>query len=489
MPTQIAKLDFWNYNNYKTADTTLTTAETSDYILKASGGMLQLNQLGLFIRSVSGIGAFGNQRYYGDTCYLRGSRYYHNLVTFQSTGSSPIPTIAGLSAINAANGFELHYNMDFSQTYNTTSAGFFIIDSKTFRWKWTTNEGLVLYQDATKLTFDNANSADYTTNYVDNDAAPNWFETRVRAFVINDGANNNTLYVQIKCNYAGSSVFGYKTIPLTAGETKPNFTGLRNDLSKNTTFRGALSNYSLYTISSAEATTYAAAISTNTLAPFQRYAPMLDLVPIFGDEWETDDVATPWTALTDGDLTTAAYTEQKGKPIGFIASDGTQNTITSGEWYMVATGGVGLDFSTVGGQAVGTLHNVFLATAGATIGTDSVYQLLTFGDIYSRCYSWTPGTLTQLPTIGLIRNGGSMGFSVANTEAENITYYFGMFDNVAAGGANVSTYKYISTDILTSGNPFGETLASSEFSDTGIFNGHQFATWQPVIFALERKPD
>jgi hypothetical protein len=489
---QLAKLDFWTEAIYKQADGVYskTVLETTDYVNKSSGGMLSTN-IGFIVNYR---GASTRQR--GETLYLTGGKYYGGSYFINNpTTAKPVLTAQSLDIINGASyaGAELHQNSAGSRPYQTDNGFVFIIDSKKFQLKWTTDAGVVLYQDASPLTWDGGNALTSPENFVNIDALPEYSALKIKFFVINDGSNNNNLYIKFYGVQGIRNQLGWKKVALTSGATKPSFTYACFDSADGDggNVSGYISNISLYGITSDQASTYAANIDgtpTNDMLPFQRYTPFLDLIPIFGTGWTGSDEPVAADDLSDGDLTTFATTEDKDAPIGFIASDGVTNVITNNEWFMVAAGGVGENFSSVGGPASGVLHDVFLATSGATIGTNSVYPLLTMGDLMGRTYAWTPGTLTQLPTIGIIRSGGSMAFSVANTEAEDIRFKFG----VPVDGDNVNAFNYVQKDVTTGGNPFGETLATNNFDDgAGEFtdgtNTHTFTTAQPLIFTLERK--
>jgi hypothetical protein len=476
MPTQIAKLDGWSYLAYRTtnATTSLTNLDTLSLIAEQTNN--KINGLGgaTVLTNIKATTA-ASPSVCGETVYRSGDSATDNRSAYYIAGDRPFVTASGLADINAAKGFELHacfYNLAPTDT-NDVYAFTFVFNSVTYRlvWKYTTGQLLLrTNSSATQLFTGDPTSSTFATAL--------WTSIRFRAFVSGD-----RLYVQASGSNTASA-FGFVDL----GEISGSFTAVGMPYFSVGDGSSRYNNLSLYTISEAEATTYAAAISTNNLAPFQRYAPMIDIVPVFGTDWTGND-DTAFADLTDGDLTTFATTDTLDAPIGYVASDGVAtNSIVSGEWYMVIAGGVGVDFSSVGGPASAVLNDVFLATSAGTIGTNSVYLLLTMGDILGRCYSWTPGTLTALPTIGLVRSGGSMAFSVANTDAETTRFKFGTPED----GDNVSAFNYVQADVETTGNPFGETLATSYFDDgTGEFtdgtNTHTFTTSQPVIFTLERK--
>jgi hypothetical protein len=495
MPTQIAKLDFWSYLNYKSTSDLASLYSpnlTGEVIERMSSGKMTVTD-GTFRGIMARREGTPTQANSGESNYLKGGFYYSSVYAPQfGVGGAPFVSASGLQDINTAgvSGVEIHFS-DWEAAVRTRNSaynfGSFAIDGKEYRLSFTTDEGLFLAL-STALTANLLTYRSASTNFTN----LTWRSARLRVF--KSGTN---LYVKINVQEGTNNITGSCLLSLSVPEAT--FTAIRtpHGYDQYSANGQRLDNISLYTISESEATTYATGwevapnIGTgkeavNDLAPFQRYAPMLDLVPVFGSGWTTpsSSPSTPHSVLIDGDLTSFATTSTKDVPIGFIASDGVATaTIEENEWYMVIAAGVGQNLSSVGGQNPAALNDIFLATSGATLAGNYVYKLLTFGDIQSRCYSWTPGTLTQLPSIGVIRSGGSMGFSIANTELETLTYRFGMVN----ANMNISAFLNVAQDVVTSGNPFGETLATNNFAETGIFNGHQFTTDQPVIFTLERK--
>jgi len=406
---QLAKLDFWSESAYvSTTPVVKNTTNTADYITKSSGGLFAANASATItkVEAASPTATSG-----GETTYLKtnhkSSYVLHGISCTQ----------AALDLIDAQAGFEIHFNElqtnagGLVSTFSGASYGIaFTVGGKAFSVGWSSNNGLYAWSSASgKTTSFGGNGTNlFTATHADisvngQEAGNNstvWSTQKVKAFLVLSGSDY-ILYVKVS-EQTSSNIIAYFAANL--GAITPEWTAINK--APHPTCR--TDNLSLYYITSAQATTYAADIDgtpTNDMLPFQRYLPMLDIARVGGTGWtDTDDVEDPDLAygdLVDGSLTTFATT--------------------------ATTNPIGID------------------------GTASLGTLLANG------YYWTPGTLTALPTIGIIRSLQNSKYQLASTEAETVRTKFG-------DGTDSITFDTTSGAVES-----GETIVNTVFSDNGTF--------------------
>jgi len=487
MPTQIAKLDFWNYKSYLETSSNLTLAETADYITKTTGGRF-LNDDSSYIRNIVTTNPVNNNYLSPETYYKKGSNYNGAYLFGPNSGVTATATLLG----ECQNGFELHLNDGYLGGLSLGQAIAFTFAGITYYLEWTAT-GLQLLSSVNVAV----NIISFVGSSDANRPVTGWSEIRIGVSISGDNPNKQ-LTVKIFGRCGANTVLGHYTTALDQNGT---LTLMRLKRSQSVGY-GAMDNISVYSLTSGEASTIASNWGTqaavNNLAPFQRYAPMLDIQPIFGDTWGNGTTVTPaaaFAAMTDGSLTTYGMTDSKDKPIGYVSADpavgSVATAVTPNKLYMINAAGVNQDFTSVGGPDIGEPENVegYVFTASGTNAAwagDYLYPLLTAGDIMGRCYFLTPGTITQVPPLGIIKSIGSVGFAVATSVIETEQFKFS-----AVGDAEIvfDTGTFEATDVATTGNIAGETLAYAKFaSGSGNFTGVTATTSKPIAFTVEREP-
>jgi hypothetical protein len=242
-----------------------------------------------------------------------------------------------------------------------------------------------------------------------------WKAIKLRVFFVeNTGGGSDRTYMYVIANAVEGTTNVLGCCVIDIGSTvsvNKNITELYlNGNTGGTPSNYRFSNVSLYTVKTAQVAGYVTNIELatplNDMLPFQRYLPVLDFVRVGGIQWEdTAGVGNPDLAfadLTDGNLGTFATTSQTADPIGF---DGDGDIETS------------------------------LANA----------------------YYWTPGTLTSMPTIGIVKSLSSSKYKLASTTSDTVTTKF---------GDGTDSIKF---DDVTSAIETGETIVTNVFSDDGTF--------------------